>query len=402
MVRVADLITKFQEIYGARPRVYRAPGRVNLIGEHTDYNDGFVMPAALNRFTWIAVTPRDDRSLVMRSTNYPDVVTADLDNIKPQTNHHWSDYVRGTASVLENMGHRLRGANLLISGEVPVGAGLSSSAALEVSTGFTLLDISGIKIDRMQLALACQRAEHEFAGTRCGIMDQFISCFGRAEHALMLDTRSLTHQTLPLPQQVRVVICNSMVKHDNATGEYNARRAECETGVRHLGAKNPAIRALRDATLSDLERSKSDLSDTVYRRCRHVICENARVQASASALGRSDFAEFGHHMYESHRSLRDDYEVTCRELDVLVELASNLPGVYGARMTGAGFGGCTVNLVRSEQSAAFQTGIAEGYEKAVAIKPEIYVCTAAQGAEQIDSSSFTTSATTAAPERQQK
>src|ERR1700682_533620 len=174
--KASQMQDKFRERYRVPARVYRAPGRVNLIGEHTDYNDGFVMPAALNRFTWIAVTPRDDRSLVLRSTNYPDVVTADLNNIKLQKNHHWSDYVRGTAAVLESMGHRLRGANLLISGEVPMGAGLSSSAALEVSAGFTLLDISGIKIDRMQLALACQRAEHEFAGTRCGIMDQFISC----------------------------------------------------------------------------------------------------------------------------------------------------------------------------------------------------------------------------------
>lgn len=391
MVKVGDLIGNFQALYGSRPQVYRAPGRVNLIGEHTDYNDGFVMPAALDRFTWTAATARDDRVLVMRSTNFPDVVTANLDDIKPQKQHHWSDYVRGAAAILETMGHRLRGANLLISGDVPVGAGLSSSAALEVSTGFTFLDLSGIKIDRLQLALACQRAEHEYAGTLCGIMDQFISCFGRAEHALMLDTRSLTYEALPLPQQVSVVICNSMVKHNNAAGEYNARRAECETGVQHLAKRNPAIRALRDAALSDLEKSKGELLGTVYRRCRHVITENARVQAAAPALGRGDFAEFGRHMYGSHRSLRDDYEVSCRELDILVELARRLPGVYGARMTGAGFGGCTVNLVRAEKSDGFQTEIAAQYEKSVGIKPEIYVCTAGQGAEQVDAASVATS-----------
>ncbi len=389
MVRPAELSKAFEEIYGTRPEIYRAPGRVNLIGEHTDYNDGFVMPAALDLFTWIAVTPRNDRTIVMRSTNYPDGVTAELGSIQPREQHHWSNYVLGTAFVLESLGHRLRGANLLISGDVPIGAGLSSSAALEVSAGFTFLDISGIPIDRMQLALACQRAEHEFAGTRSGIMDQFISCFGRAEHALMLDTRSLTFEALPLPQQVSVVICNSMVKHENAAGEYNARRAECETGVLQMAATNPAIRALRDASIADLEKSKGELSDTVYRRCRHVITENARVQAAAAALVRRDFPEFGGHMYESHRSLRNDYEVSCRELDVLVELASKLQGVYGARMTGAGFGGCTVNLVRSDKSAEFQRNIASQYEKAVGIKPAIYVCTAVKGAERVDTASST-------------
>lgn len=389
MVRVENLIKNFEAIYSSRPRIYRAPGRVNLIGEHTDYNDGFVMPAALDLFTWIAITPRNDRTLTLRSANYSDAVTADLDEIKASGRHHWSDYVLGTAFVLGSLGHRLRGANLLISGDVPIGAGLSSSAALEVAAGLAFLDVSGIEVDRMQLALACQRAEHEFAGTRSGIMDQFISCFGRSEHALMLDTRSLTFEALPLPQEVNVVICNSMVKHDHAAGEYNARRAECEEGVRHLALKNPAIRALRDATLSDLEKSKGELSGAVYRRCRHVITENARVQAAMDALLHRDFLEFGRHMYASHQSLRDDYEVSCRELDTLVELASRLAGVYGARMTGGGFGGCTVNLVRAEDSNEFQSKIATQYEKATSIKPTIYICKAANGAQQFDVASAT-------------
>lgn len=388
MAAPQNLIKNFQTIYGSHPRVYRAPGRVNLIGEHTDYNDGFVMPAALDLFTWIAATPREDRSLVLRSTNYPDVVTTDLDSIERPVKHHWSDYVVGTAFMLERLEYRLRGANFLIIGEVPIGAGLSSSAALEVASGFTFLDLSGIPVDRMQLALACQRAEHEFAGTRSGIMDQFISCFGRSEHALMLDTRSLTFKALPLPREASVVICNSMVKHNNAAGEYNARRAECEQGVRQMALTNPAIRALRDATLSDLEKSKQMLSDPVYRRCRHVITENARVEAAVDALTRRDFLAFGRYMYASHRSLRDDYEVSCPELDTLVELASKLPGIYGARMTGAGFGGCTVNLVRAEDSNEFQSRIASQYEETTGIKPAIYVCTAADGAQHVDVTSL--------------
>lgn len=360
-----------------RPRLYRAPGRVNLIGEHTDYNDGFVMPVAINLSTWVSITSRADRKLVLRSANYPDAVEVQLDAISPRSDRHWSNYVCGVAAVLESQGHRLRGADIDIRSDVPIGAGLSSSAALEVSCGYAMLDVSGIPIDRNLLALACQRAEHEFAGVRCGIMDQMIACNGRAEHALMLDTRSLRYEFLPLPTGVSVIICNTMVKHNLAAEEYNTRRAECEAGVRALG-----VRALRDVSLADIHPDRVRLPEKVYRRCRHVITENERVLSAGRALTDGNLTDFGRLMRESHLSLRDDYEVSCPELDAMVDIASRQDGVYGARMTGGGFGGCTVNLVRADKSAEFQERIAQLYENSIGCKPEVYVCTAANGAKE--------------------
>jgi galactokinase len=372
----------FQALYGAQPRVFRAPGRVNLIGEHTDYNDGFVMPAAIEFSTWVAASARDDRTLAIRSENFSESREFPLDDADARAEHHWSDYIRGVAVILERAGHRLRGANLLIRGEVPIGSGLSSSAAIEVATASALLAVSGISLGRVEIALLCQRAENEFVGMRCGIMDQFISCSGRAGHALMLDCRSLDYRLLPLPSGVRLVICNTMVHHELAGGEYNRRRADCEAGVRHLARALPHIKALRDATLADLEQHGRDLPEVVYRRCRHVIGENARVEQAAAALERGDLSAFGSLMRASHASLRDDYEVSCQELDLMVELANKAEGVYGARMTGGGFGGCTINLVRNENVPAFQESVARGYREATGKDPVIYVSSAVDGASE--------------------
>jgi galactokinase len=245
------------------------------------------------------------------------------------------------------------------------------------------LDIAGVPINRTALAMFCQRAENEFVGVRCGLMDQFIACNARAGHALMLDCRSLDFSLLPLPAGVRLVICNTMVRHELAGGEYNARRAECEEGVRLLARTLPRVRALRDVTAGELERFRNELPDVVYRRCRHVVTENARVSEAKAALEGGDLDAFGRLMRESHRSLRDDYEVSCLELDLMVELASRAEGVYGARMTGGGFGGCTVNLVRAGRVASFEQSVASGYEKATGRKPEVYVCSPAQGAERV-------------------
>jgi galactokinase len=277
----------------------------------------------------------------------------------------------------------LRGADLAIRSEVPIGSGLSSSAAIEVATGLAMLDAAGLAINRTELARICRRAENEFVGARVGIMDQFISCNGRAGHALMLDCRSLDFDLLPLSGGVRLVVCNTMVKHALAGGEYNARRAECEEGVRHIARSLPNVLALRDVTIDELERYGSDLPGVIYRRCRHVITENARVIEAAAALGRGDLGSFGKLMALSHTSLRDDYEVSCRELDVMVELAGKIEGVYGARMTGGGFGGCTVNLVRADSVADFKREVARGYEEATGLHPDIYTCTPAEGAEQV-------------------
>ena len=375
----------FQAALKAGARVYRAPGRVNLIGEHTDYNDGFVMPAAINLCTEAALKPRDDRMLSIQSESFSDCVSLDLDDQNPRPRGHWSDYVRGVALSLERAGYRLRGADLVIRSTLPVGAGLSSSAAIEVASGLALLGNSGLEMDRVELAKLCQQAENEFVGMRCGIMDQFIACCGKAGTALMLDCRSLEYRLLPLPENVRLVICNTLVKHELASSEYNTRRAECEAGVKHFASLLPGIHALRDVSVNDLERCGGDLDQQILKRCRHVITENARVIESAAALEQADLQTFGKLMAESHRSLRDDYEVSCLELDSMVDLALQIEGVFGARMTGGGFGGCTINLVKAACVTEFKRIIAFGYEQATGLEPEIFVCSTADGASQVTS-----------------
>jgi len=356
---------------------------VNLIGEHTDYNDGFVMPAALDFSTWVKISPLDKRRLQIFSENFNEEVEVDLDDQKLAARGHWSDYPIGVAVVLERAGHRLRGAKLQIRGDVPIGSGLSSSAAIEVSTACALAANSGLKIDARELALLCQRAENEFVGARVGIMDQFISLFGEAQKALLLDCRSLEFRLLPLPDNVRLIICNTMVKHELASSAYNERRAQCEAGVNHLAKFLPNVTALRDVTIEQLEEYRGGLPDLVYRRCRHVITENARVLSAADALERGGLNQFGKLMAASHVSLRDDYEVSSDELDLMVEVTQEIEGVYGARMTGGGFGGCTVNLVHEENAEEFQGRVAASYEQVTKLEPEIYICTAANGAEEI-------------------
>ncbi len=363
-------------------RTFRAPGRVNLIGEHTDYNDGFVMPAAIDLATWVKVSPLPDRRLQIFSENFNEHAELDLDAPIVYINGDWSDYPIGVAVMLEKAGHRLSGARLEIRGEVPLGAGLSSSAAIEVATACALVANSGLEVERRELALLCQQAENEFVGARVGIMDQFVSLFGQQHKALLLDCRSLEFRLLPLPDNVRLIICNTMVKHELASSAYNERREQCEEGVSHLAKFLPGITALRDVTLEQLEHYGRELSDVVYRRCRHVITENARVLSSAEALEQGDLQRFGELMAASHLSLRDDYEVSCKELDLMVELAREIEGVYGARMTGGGFGGSTVNLVDQHRVHQFRERVAQGYEQATQIRPEIYICHASKGAEE--------------------
>jgi galactokinase len=377
-----SLRERFRKLYGTSPRIFIAPGRVNLIGEHTDYNDGFVMPAAIDSYTWIAAAKRADEVLNVFSEYFGESVQLRLNVLAGPPGKHWSDYVRGVAAVLQSAGHKLSGAHMLIRSNVPLGAGLSSSASLEVSTAWALTALSGIDLPLLDSAKLCQRAEHQYAGTRCGIMDQFIAVFGRAQCALMLDCRSLEHQVLTVPADVSIVICNSMVKHEHSGGEYNSRRTDCENGVKVLQRFIPNVRALRDVNLADLEQYREELPERVYRRCRHVISENQRVLAAAEALRTNDLAALGKLMYESHVSMRDDYEISCPEIDFLVEMAADANGVSGSRMTGGGFGGCTVNLVRSDVVEDFRFRISEGYRRKIGINSEIYVCSAAQGARE--------------------
>jgi galactokinase len=379
----SGLRKSFRELYREAARVYRAPGRVNLIGEHTDYNDGFVMPIAIELYVWVAIAPRVDRKLLVRSL-FPDAAEIDLEARTPRARNHWSDYVQGVAVILARAGCRLQGANLLIRGDVPIGAGLSSSAAIEVAAALALLDNSELVTDRVELARLCRSAENEFVDARVGIMDPFVSCCAQAGRALMLDCRSLEYRLLPLPPGVSLITCNTMVKHRHASGEYNSRRAQCEEGVRLLSRSLPNIRALRDVTAEELELHGHDLPETIRKRCRHVVLENARVSAAAAALQDGDLATFGRLMKESHRSLRDDYEVSCPELDLMVELAEKQEGVYGARLTGGGFGGCTVNLVKSEAAPQFERSASGEYEKATGISPQILVTSAAGGVGEVE------------------
>ncbi len=374
------LETLFAELYGGSPSIYRAPGRVNLIGEHTDYNDGFVMPAALDLYTYVAVSPRTDRRLQVYSANFKEKCDLDLDSIRPGRTGHWSDYVRGVAGVLQSAGFRLRGADMAIMSDVPLGSGLSSSAALEVSTAWALLSNSQLSASPTEIAQMCQKSEHVYVETMCGIMDQFISCHGRAGHALMLDCRSLEFELLPIPPDVRLMVCNTMVKHEHASGEYNTRRRECEEGVRALAEVLPGIRALRDVTLGELERHRERLNPVIYKRVRHVVSENERVKKAARLLESGDVSAFGRLMADSHRSLRDDYEVSIAELDLMVELASRQTGVYGARMTGGGFGGSTINLVDADHPEEIQQKLEKDYQEKTGIKPVILICEASDGA----------------------
>lgn len=384
MNKAHALSQAFRSRFGGGASIYRAPGRVNLIGEHTDYNQGFVLPAAIGFSCWIAIAPRTDDRLVLYSDNFKETVESRLDRIARSAAKSWADYPLGVAWALREAGYRLTGANLYIAGDVPLGAGLSSSAAVEVSTGYALLAIANQKIDLTKLAQLCQRAENEFVGARVGIMDQFVSCHGRAGHALEIDCRSLEYRALKIPPRVRLVICNTMVKHKLHSSEYNARRAECEEAVRRLSSKLHGITSLRDVTLEELEQNRGLLSDTLYRRCCHILTENQRVHQVAKLFGQGTTDGLSEIMAESHRSLRDDYEVSSRELDLMVEIARRQPGVYGARMTGGGFGGCTINFVEISSAAEFQRQVSAEFEKATGLRPDIYICEASHGAELVE------------------
>ena len=374
----------FRERYGRAARIFRAPGRVNLIGEHTDYNGGFVLPMAIERETVVAAAPRADRTVRAYSAALEEELSFDLDRPHPPRRGIWLDYVEGVAQSLESRGIKLSGADLLIASDVPAGAGLSSSAALEISVGLALARVSGREVDGVTLALAGQQAEHTYVGTLCGIMDQFVAALARERHALLIDCRSLEAEPVPLDTtEAAFVVSDTRVKHELSSSEYNVRRAECARGVELLQERLPAVTQLRDVSVADFHTHADVLPDPILRRCRHIVTENERTLAAARALRAGDLAEMGRLMYESHYSLRDDYEVSSPELDVLVELARGLPGVLGARMTGGGFGGSTVSLVRRESLEEFGRALSEGYERETGRRPAILVSEAGAGAGEV-------------------
>ncbi len=359
-------------------RTFRAPGRVNLIGEHTDYNGGFVFPAALDLFCDVRAEPALDGRLAARSCNLGEERSWSVEELPAaQSRGDWGDYVAGVAIELMRLGVKPPPAQLEINSSVPIGSGLSSSAALEVSVGAALAALAGAQVSLKELALACQRAENDFVGMKCGIMDQFVSAFGEAGHAILIDCRSLEHQVVPVPAGLQLLVVNSMVHHELASSEYNTRRRECEQAVEILG------KPLRDISVGEWPATAPKLPETLRRRVRHVVHENARVLGFVEACRRKDPQQMGRLMAESHLSMRDDYQISCEEIDYLVETASRQEGVAGARMTGGGFGGCTVNLVRSDAVASFREAVVAAYQERFGITPEVYACQTADGAREL-------------------
>jgi len=375
--------------FEAEPAIYVAPGRVNLIGEHTDYAEGFVMPAAINFSTLAGISPRVDGKIAIFSENYGQVRYFDAEELPAKAGQHWTDYPLGVVSILAGEGNRIPGFSLSLWGDVPLGSGLSSSASVEVATALAVMGLIGVAYPGSAmtgpvLARLCQRAENEFVGASSGIMDQFISANGAKDHALLLDCRDLSFRLAPIPDHVALVIANTMVKHAITGGEYASRRAEVEAACAVIASHRPEVKFLRDATVEDLEKWGQEMTPNSLKRARHVITENTRTVAAAEALINGDLEKLGRLMAEAHWSYSKDFEASCEEADAMVELAQDLPGLIGARLTGGGFGGCTINLVEQSHAEAFRQELARLYSGQIGIVPQIYICHASDGAHRLE------------------
>ena len=370
----------YQQQFGHTPElIVSAPGRVNLIGEHTDYNDGFVLPMAIDRKICLGGSRREDQEVRLYSLNFQELTRFPITSLEKEGK--WADYIKGVIDEFLKTGAQLNGFDAVLYGDVPLGGGLSSSAAIEVAAAFFLAQLNDIEIAPEEMAKLCQRAENRFVGMNCGIMDQFISRLGQKGYALYLDCRDLSYQQIPFElDRYVVVICNSRMKRQLVNSAYNERRAQCEEGVRRLSTKLGGIKALRDVSSDQLDTYQSLLPPVVYQRCKHVITENERVTEAVAVLQRGDLTRFGHLLNQSHESLRDDYEVSCAEIDTLVEIAQQVQGTIGSRITGGGFGGCTVSIVQESALEKFTTTILAEYAKRTGIIAEIYVSRAEDGA----------------------
>ncbi|AZO94411.1 galactokinase [Halocella sp. SP3-1] len=370
---------------GLRKGVFAAPGRVNLIGEHTDYNDGFVLPMAIDKSIVMIAQLRDDKEVRAYSVDYDSEAVFSLMDLEFDQENIWVNYLQGVIDEIQKLDYYLPGMNLIFTGNIPKASGLSSSAALEVVTAYTISSLNELNIAPVEMALLCQRAENDFVGVNCGIMDQYISRLGKEGNALLIDCRSNEYELVPLAiEDFRVVICNSKVERGLVDSEYNKRREECGKATKFFAEKlDRRIKALRDVSTDELVEFSGELAAVTLSRARHVISENNRVLTAVSALKNNDLETFGSLMTESHISLRDDYQVSCQELDLLVDLALKQDGILGARMTGAGFGGCTVNLVARNRVDQFITEVKAGYQEATNIEPEMYVSLPADGAREL-------------------
>ena len=369
------ILSKFIDTFGSTDdvQVILAPGRVNLIGEYTDFNDGFVFPMTIDRGVYIGIRARDDQRVRVVSSRFGELIDYRLDDFKQPEPGHWSCYVLGVVEELRLLGLVSHGFDAVIDANLNLGAGLSSSAALETATALALQAVFNFEMSRVDIATLCQRVEHRYAGVMCGIMDQFASGLGCSDHALLLDCRTLSHVNIPVNLgDYRIVIISSDVKRELASSSYNERRTQCEEGVALFRQYDPTIASLRDVTPDLLDACGDQLSDVVYRRCRHVITENARVLDASAALSADELVQFARLMTASHNSLRDDFEVSCDELDCLVDIASCTEGVLGSRMTGAGFGGCTVTLIHMDAIETLRANLLS-YTDRFGLNPEMFV-----------------------------
>jgi len=373
----AEFARRFQQT----PLMVRSPGRVNLIGEHTDYNEGFVLPAAVDKAIYFALSSRADGRCDLYALDLKDSYRAELARLE-KSGKGWPDYLLGVVDQIQKAGHAIPGFNCVFGGDVPIGSGMSSSAAIEGGLAFALNRLFDLGIPPLDLVKLAQKAENDFVGVRCGIMDQFINIFGRPGHVLKLDCRSLEYTYYPFDRKdLRIVLCDTKVKRELASSEYNVRRRQCEEGVSVLGKYRPGIKSLRDVTPELLESRKTEFDPVIYKRCHYVVMENQRVEEACQDLENSDFISFGRRMNSSHAGLRDDYQVSSAELDILVDAAQGVKGVLGSRMMGAGFGGCTINLVEETAVEALVEAATRAYQARMKADPRVFVSRLSSGTE---------------------
>ena len=379
-----DIQTKFREISGSKPLVIRAPGRINLIGEHTDYNDGFVMPAAVDREIFFGIGPSPDGRTVIHSINYHEQFEVALQHIKPVQAPRWANYLLGVLHQFRENGYKVEPFHCAFGGNIPLGAGMSSSAALECGFACALSELNLLNVPKLELVAMAQWAEHHYAGVKCGIMDQFASVMGKKSNVIVLDCRSLQYHYAPLDlTDYGIVLCDTKVKHSLVDSEYNVRRRECESGVARLRTHYPDVQSLRSVTVDMLEKHRAEFDDKIYQRCLYVVEEIERVQEASADLQRGDLAAFGKKMFKTHQGLSALYEVSCKELDFLVTEASGFEGVLGARMMGGGFGGCTINIVKTGRVEPFIGHVRTQYKKAFNIDMEAYEVSVVDGVGRV-------------------
>ncbi len=384
------IATGFKNVFNTTeaPLIVRSPGRVNIIGEHTDYNDGFVLPAAIDKAAYVAVTKRADNTVSLFATDFNEAHETTLDNIV-KTNKHWPDYILGIIDQLQKTNAVIGGFNLMVAADIPIGAGLSSSAALECATVFALDALFDLHLSKAEMAHIAQHAEHEFAGVKCGVMDMFASLFGKKDHVISLDCRSLFYEYVPLKLDgYKLLLLNTNVKHKLSSSEYNTRRQQCEQGVAWVKERVPAVRALRDVTVEMLDHYVMPKSMLIYQRCKYVVDENNRLLQACSDLKKGDVHALGKKMFATHEGLSKEYEVSCRELDFLVDHVKDNKAVLGARMMGGGFGGCTINIVKEEAIKKLVEGLSPAYKEATGLDLDYYVASVEDGTRIISKKEF--------------